>query len=222
MSITPESVQQLLNSSDYGDRLQGVNQLRQLDNNTAFQLIQPLIGDPHPRVRYAAVSQLDTLGDRDLKISLELLRDRLLNDPEADVQAAAADAISGLKLTEAFEDIKIVYDRTSEWLVEFSIVAALGELGDPRGYQLLIDALSSENNLIQTAAISALGELGDVRAVESIVPFVTSDDWQIRYRLVQALDRLGGDEAQSTLQQLVNDEVEQVAAAAKTSLETRN
>jgi hypothetical protein len=50
MTITPESVQQLLTSEDYGDRLIGVNQLRQLDKSLAFELIEPLITDSNPRV----------------------------------------------------------------------------------------------------------------------------------------------------------------------------
>ena len=93
MSITPESVEQLLSSDDYGDRLRGLNQLRQLDPAIAFPLLQPLLGDNNVRVRYAAVSQMANLGKQDLQTSLELLRDRLINDPETDVKAAAADAL---------------------------------------------------------------------------------------------------------------------------------
>jgi HEAT repeat protein len=218
MNITPESVQELLKSEDLGDRLTGVNRLRHLEPKLAFDLIQPMIKDRNPRVRYAAVSQLDTLGQQDLDTSLELLRDRLLNDDEADVKAAAADAIGGLKLTAAYEDIEQVYRETSEWLVQFSIIATLGELGDPRGFELLKEALSSEIVLVKTAAISALGELGNTDAVPLLTPFVTNEDWQIRYRLVQALSTLGGAEANSTLQTLANDEVEQVAMAAKSNL----
>ena len=105
MDITPESVKILLNSEDFGERIRGLNQLRQIDAQTAFEMLKPLINDENTRVRYAAVSQLDTLGQNDKETSLTLLRDRLFNDPEPDVQAAAADAIGGLKLTEAFKDL---------------------------------------------------------------------------------------------------------------------
>jgi HEAT repeat protein len=221
MTITPESVQQLLNSEDLGDRLQGVNRLRTLEPKAAFEMLKPMIHDRNPRVRYAAVSQLDTLGRQDLEISLSLLRDRLLNDDEPDVQAAAADAIGGLQLTAAYEDIEKVYHETSQWLVQFSIIAALGELGDPRGFELLKEALTSDINLVQTAAISSFGELGNIDAVPLIAPFASHEDWQIRYRLVQALGHLGGSEANSALEALANDEIEQVATAAKTNLGAR-
>lgn len=218
MTITPESVKDLLNSENFGDRIRGLNQLRQIEPNTAFTMLQPMITDDNTRVRYAAVSQLDTLGTSDRNASLEILRDRLFNDPEPDVQAAAADALGGLKLVEAYEDLARVYHNTSEWLVQFSIIAALGELGDPRGFDLLKEALSSDNNLLQTAAIGSMGELGDIRGISLLANFADHEDWQIRYRLVQALGRLGGDEAKVIITKLTHDKFEQVAQEAKNNL----
>lgn len=220
MSVTRESVQQLLSSEDFGQRISGINQLRQLEPSVAYELIQPVVTDNNTRVRYAAVSQLDTLGNQDLQKTLTLLRDRLLNDAEPDVQAAAADAMGALKLTQAYEDLQRVYHQSSEWLVQFSIIATLGELGDPRGFELLQEALSSDTSLIQMAAISSLGELGDVRAVSLLIPYATNPDWQVRYRVAQALGRLGGSQTRPTLETLANDSVEQVAREAKTGLES--
>ena len=218
MNITPESVEMLINSADFGERIRGLNQLRQLEPKIAFDMVQPLIKDDNTRVRYAAVSQLDTLGIVDKSTSLNLLRDRLFNDPEPDVQAAAADAIGGLKLVEAFEDLANVYHDSSEWLVQFSIIAALGELGEPLGFNLLEEALNSDNNLLQTAAIGSMGELGDHRAIPLLKTFADHEDWQIRYRLVQALGRLGGAEATAIIMKLVDDKSEQVAQEAKNNL----
>lgn len=220
MSVTRESVQELLSSEDFGQRISGVNQLRQLEPSVAFELIQPVITDENTRVRYAAVSQMDTLGSQDLQATLTILRDRLINDSEADVQAAAADALGALKLTEAFEDLQQLYHKTSEWLVQLSIIATLGEMGDPRSFQLLEEALKSDIGLIQTTAISSFGELGDGRAVPLLIPFTENPDWQIRYRVVQALDRLGGAEARLGLEALANDEKEEVAREAQAALKS--
>lgn len=219
MSVTPEAVKQLLGSDDLGDRLRAVNQIRELeDKKIAFALTQSAIHDRNARVRYSAVSQMDTLGGQDLTTSLNVLRDRLLNDPEPDVQAAAADCIGALKLTEAFTDLQDIYHSSSEWLVKFSIIATLGELGDPRSFDLLQEALTSGNDLEKTAAISSLGDLGDQQAIKLLVPYATNPDWQIRYRVVQALAKLGGAEAQSTLETLATDEVDAVAQEAKNCL----
>ncbi|MEH2242667.1 phycobilisome degradation protein NblB [Nostoc sp.] len=221
MSINPESVKQLLSSEDLGDRLRAVNQIRQLEPAIGFELIQSAIGDTNSRVRYSAVSQMDTLGTQDLQLSLDILRDRLLHDSEVDVQAAAADCLGALKLHEAFEDLQQLYYTTDEWLIQFSIIATLGELGDPRAFELLKQALSSENELVQTAAISSLGDLGDLQAVSLLAPYATNPDWQIRYRLVQALARLGNSaEVKSILETLADDEVEAIATEAKNSLQS--
>ncbi|MBP5974271.1 HEAT repeat domain-containing protein [Brasilonema sp. CT11] len=218
MSITPESVKQLLESQDLGDRLRAVNQIRQLEPKLGFELVQNAVNDSNSRVRYSAVSQLDTLGKQDLDLSLNILRDRLLNDPEADVQAAAADCLGALGLREAFDDLQQLYQTSNEWIVQFSIIATLGELNDPRSFELLKTALSSENDLVKTAAISSFGELGDLQAIPLLAPYATDPDWQVRYRLVQALSRLGGTDAKSILETLANDEVEAVATEAKKSL----
>lgn len=217
MSITPDSVETLLNSEDFGDRLRAVNQIRQLAPELAFPLIQKAIQDDSARVRYAAVSQLSSLGAQNPSVAMGILRDRL-HDEEPDVQAAAADSIGALKLTDAFEDLQQLYDTTPEWLVKFSILAALGELGDVRGFDMLKAALTSDNELMQTAAIGSLGELGDSRAVEFLTPFTTNSDWQIRHRLAQALSQLQGEAAHTALKQLAQDSVEQVATEAKSHL----
>lgn len=217
MSVTPESVSELLNSDDYGDRLRAVNQIRQLEPAIGFELIQVAIDDSNPRVRYASVSQLASLGQQNLSQAASLLKN-CLRDSEPDVQAAAADSIGALKLTDLFEDLQQLYQSSSEWLVRFSIVAALGELGDTRAFELLETALNSGNELLQTVAIGSLGELGDDRAIQLLAPYATNSDWQIRYRVAQALSHMNGAEAQPVLQKLAEDPMEQVAQEARASL----
>jgi HEAT repeat protein len=211
----PESIAALIESENKGDRITALNMLREIEPAIAFGYIKQLVVDNNTRVRYGAVSQFATLGTQDLAEGLTLLRDRLVNDPEPDVQAAAADAIGALKLTAAFDDLQQLYETTPEWLVQFSIIAALGELGEPRGLQLLQTALKNETPLVQTAAIGAIGELGDASGVESITPFVTHPDWQIRYQVARALRNLGGEAATQGLAILATDDVEQVAQEAQ-------
>jgi HEAT repeat protein len=215
MSPTPESVKQLIESSDLGDRLSGVNQARELDPAIAYDLIVTACKDDNPRVRYAAFSQMDTLGNQHRQQTLDLLRDALLNDPETDVQAAAADALGGLKLTEAYEDLQSVYETTPEWLLQFSIIAALGEMGDPRSFDLLAKAIQSDITLVSTAAIGSLGELGDPRAVPILLDYVESDDWQVRHRVTQALGQFEAPEAKAALEKLSQDTSATVADTAK-------
>jgi HEAT repeat protein len=215
MSPTPESVKQQIESADLGDRLRGVNQARELDPAIAYDLILIACQDSNPRVRYAAFSQLDTLGNQNRQQTLELLRDALRNDPETDVQAAAADALGGLKFKEAFEDIKAVYESTNEWLLKFSIIAALGEMGEPQAFDLLANAIQSDIALVSTAAIGSLGELGDPKAIPILLKYVESDDWQVRHRVTQALGQFDTPEVKTALEKLSQDTSTTVAEAAQ-------
>lgn len=219
MGISPDQLKQQLASEDLGQRLRAVNLLRDIDPAVAFKLIQTVASDSSARVRYAAISQFSSLGNQDKETALTILRGALHHDPEADVQAAAADSIGALKLTEAYDDLAAAYRNTSEWIVQMSIVACLGELGDSRGFELLQQALQSDNNLVALTAIGALGELKAPEGVPLLLVFADSDDWQVRHRLAQALSNyLSTPQAEDvlpTLTTLANDSSEIVAEVAK-------
>ncbi|PZO13407.1 MAG: phycocyanin alpha phycocyanobilin lyase [Leptolyngbya foveolarum] len=230
MPTDPDQVRQMLKAENFGDRIKAINQLRDLDPALAFELIQPLCDDPNTRVRYAAVSQISTLGEQDKPTALKVLT-ASLGDPEPDVQAAAADALGALKLTESLDDLKELYGMTREWLVQMSIVASLGEMGgatdDSRAFDLLKSALSSDNSLVRVSAIGALGELQDDRAIALLLPYVGSQDWQERHRVAQALGHFASteksthSEAHQALQKLAQDESDLVAETAKSHLANR-
>ncbi|MDY6939537.1 MAG: HEAT repeat domain-containing protein [Cyanobacteriota bacterium] len=215
MTITPESVRQLIASENFGDRIRGINQLHHLEPAVAFEVLQPAIADANDRVRYSAVSKLASLGNQDRAASLEILRDRLQNDSELDVKAAAADALGALKLTEAFDDLQQLYQSYSDWIIRLSVVAALGAMGDGRGFEILTDALQAPEELVQSMAIGALGELGDERAIPLLLPFATYDDWQIRFRVAQALGRFDDERTREALATLAEDKSDQVAREAQ-------
>lgn len=217
MTATPDQIRELLHSENLSDRLRAVNDIRALPPDQGFALIQLAIGDANTRVRYAAVSQFDSLGGQDPDRSLELLRG-LLSDPEPDVQAAAADCLGGLKLTAAYEDLVALYQSSGEWLVRFSILSALGELGDLRAVDVLLSALASDNELERLGAIGALGELADDRALPHLLPFMDSSDWQVRHRLALTLGQFDAPQARAALETLSQDAIAQVSEAAAAQL----
>lgn len=215
MSITRESVHTLLSSTDFGDRLRGVNQLRELDRSVSFEMIQPMVQDSNVRVRYAAMSQLSSLGHENPTRTLEMLRVGI-KDPEADVQAAAADCIGALHLVEAYPELRQLYISTSDWIVQMSIVATLGELGEPLAIEILESAINSGTELLIVSAIGALGELKDDRAIVILEPFAQNPDSQIRYRVAQALAYFpNSSEAKVILNSMVNDSEALVSDYAK-------
>ncbi len=213
------SARDLLQSSDYGDCISGLNQLDTLSHEEALTLITPLITHANARVRYAAVSKIAKIGNADRDASLELLRDRLHNDSELDVKAAAADSLGALALKEAYEDIAALYHETSDWLLRLSIVAALSEMGEPKAIEVLLDALASDNDLLVATAIGAIGDLGDTSAIDQLETFMCHDDSQVRFRTAQALGSLGGDRARGWLERMTDDTDAQVVTQAKIALD---
>jgi HEAT repeat protein len=170
-------------------------------------------------VRYAAVSKIATIGNADRSASLEMLRDRLRNDSELDVKAAAADSLGALGLKEAYEDIATLYHATSDWLLRLSIVAALSEMGEPKAIEVMLDALTSDNDLLVATAIGAIGDLGDDSIMDQLEMFMCHDDSQVRFRTAQALGSLGGDRARGWLQRMLDDTDAHVVTQAQHSLE---
>jgi HEAT repeat protein len=217
MSMTPDAAQALLRSEAFSDRIQGINALREMAAADAFGLLLPVLNDPNVRVRYAAVSLLASVGQADRPQSLVALRAGL-KDPESDVVAAAADAIAGLRLHDGYPDLRDLYQATTDWIVRFSIVSALGELGDPRGFEILEHALQSQDPLLVPAAIGALGELGDPQAIPMIMPYVSDPDWQIRHRVLQAFLRFDTPETRAALQILAQDSEAPIAQQAQQAL----
>lgn len=215
MTKTFAELQADLQADDLGIRMKVLPASRSLTATERFQLVTQAVHDPNSRIRYDAISQLANLGHTDINLTYSLLKEALWHDPELDVRAVAADSIAALGLTELFPDLAELYHQTKDWLLQFSIVAALGTLGDDRAYDLLVEALQHENDLIKTAAIGSLGELGKPEAIAVLAPLADHPDWQIRYRLAQALTNLASPAVAPILQKLANDPNPQVADMAK-------
>ncbi|MGB5772946.1 MAG: HEAT repeat domain-containing protein, partial [Crocosphaera sp.] len=103
-------------------------------------------------------------------------------------------------------------------LVRFSAAVSLGNLGDIRAQQLLLQALESEETVLQQAAIAALGEIKAVDTIDEILRFADSEDWLIRQRLAQALGNFNTEKSLSALKFLAKDSQPQVREAALFSL----
>lgn len=89
------------------------------------------------------------------------------------------------------------YEKDSE--VRKAAAQALGEIGDTRAVEPLIEALNKDNwgNLVIDAA-KALGELGDTRAVEPLIAILKKGSQYERIAAAEALSKIGdarGDES---------------------------
>ncbi len=70
-------------------------------------------------------------------------------------------------------------------------MGALGQIGDTRATDLLIQALNDADNYIRSSAAWALGEIGDVRAVERLQQAKRYDtEWWMQKNAPEALEKI--------------------------------
>jgi HEAT repeat protein len=103
--------------------------------------------------------------------------------------------------------------------VRFSAAVSLGNLKDPRAFDVLIQALDAPEVVLQQAAIAALGEIKAVAAIDRLLLFIEAEDWLVRQRLAEALGQLPTPKSISALKYLTKDHHPHVAAAATICLQ---
>jgi HEAT repeat protein len=114
----------------------------------------PMVDDPDPRVRKAAIESLGRIGD-DLSASAAV---RLLTDPVAFVRANAARAIGKLDRPELASQVAVLLgDR--DWWVRFAAKQALEAMGSDV-WPVLVPCLSHADRFVRNGAAEVFQNLG--------------------------------------------------------------
>jgi len=85
----------------------------------------------------AAIGTISGTDERAVKIAIDALRDH-----DAQVRAAAANALGQMKATQAAPDLKAALDDTGE--VAFAAAKALCDIGDPSGRAMVVAVIAGE------------------------------------------------------------------------------
>lgn len=210
-----EEISAKLESQDSRDRMLALASLRHLPSVEAVPLIKKVLNDEILQIRSMAVF---ALGIKHTDECYPILVRLLETDSDYGIRADAAGALGYLGDPRAFEPLVRAFYEDTEWLVRFSAAVSLGNLKDPRAHDVLLQALDSEEVVLQQAAIAAIGEIKDLTAVDQILRFAQSDDWLIRQRLAEALGQLPSDKSISALKYLEKDSHSHVATAATIAL----
>jgi HEAT repeat protein len=202
--------------------------------------VEPLIealGDENGNVCWRATEALGRIGDaRAMEPLIGVLSDGA-------VRESAAGALDELGWKPDTDELKISYMiATEDWkgcvemgesAVEPLIKAlgdggayvreaayALGEIGDARAFEPLIELLNVDwdDEWICRAAAYALGEIGDARAVEPLIEVLEDENWWARESAAKALGKIGDVRAVEPLIKALGDDYEVVRAAAKEAL----
>ncbi|NER00142.1 MAG: HEAT repeat domain-containing protein [Cyanothece sp. SIO2G6] len=217
MQMSLDEISLQLDSKSSRDRMLALASLRDVAPQDAVPLIKKVLYDINGPIRSMAVF---SLGIKITEESFPILVDLLQNDSDYGIRADAAGALGYLEDPRGFEPLHRAFYEDTDWLVRFSAAVALGNLKDMRAYDALVQALRSEEVVIQQAAIAALGEIGAVDAVDKILDFAQADDWLVRQRLAEALGQLPTPKSLSALKYLAKDSHANVAAAAAIALQS--
>ena len=217
------ALEALFGSENLVERLEAVQQLAEIDNETAWQaLTYVALHDEDAGIRDAALEALElewnvdlwikvlqghwepdmrelaaeTLGDLgDLKATSPLAQ-ALIEDEEPAVRKAAADALALLGDLAAVAPLILALLSDDDPDVRIAAARALAILGDLAAVASLAQALLSDDDPeVRIAAANALRELGDEAAIAPLVYALSSDgDPNVRIVAIGALKTLGGQE----------------------------
>ena len=96
----------------------------------------------------------------------------LLEHGDSNIAQAAIEALGALKAREAVPGLIRLLDADL-WL-QFAAVAALGEIGDPRAVQALLDAVPNE--MLSEPAVDALGRIASPEALPRLLTLLADHD----------------------------------------------
>ena len=95
----------------------------------------------------------------------------------------------------------------------------LGEIGDTRAVEPLIQVLDDKDKDVRLTAARVLGVIGDARAVESLIQALRDEERVVRMNAATALGRIGDKRAVEPLTNALEDENSFVQNAARDALE---
>ena len=187
-------------------------------------LFDNCLADPNPAVRSTA---LDGLWDTTDLTLIDPIIDRLKNDPEAEVQAAAAGSLAHFLLMSAWGQLKGVridviieallaafYDPAARLIVRRAALEALGSVNLPEINKAIEDSYESSERELQLSALFAMGNSADSRWLPIILDEMESPYDEMRQEAVRAAGSIGDSQVIPHLAELAYDDSEDVAQAA--------
>jgi hypothetical protein len=164
------------------------------------------------RVKGAAIASLGRSRD---KRALKPLTD-LLGDENRSVREAAVRALGAFG-GEAVESLTDSLGNL-DWHKRMGSAIALRIIGDPRGVEPLIRALSDENRFVRREAAKSLGRIGDQRATEPLIVVLEDLDIGVRIRAAAALGKIADPKAIDPLTHALSDRNSEFQEAAVEAL----
>ena len=208
-----------LQDKDWNVRESAIKVLGNLRDPRIIPSILERLQDEIHSVRRAAISVLGKIGGEDAIMGLQ----QALEDPDRFNRQQAVEILDHLRwqprnTTEqaryfiaknAWEDIVKIGNQVVPFLISQlqketrtrrrAVITALGEIGDTRGINPLIEIMLEENPEMQQVVITALGQIGGEQVVETVIQALQFEDYKVRKTAVEVLGHLGDQQAITAL-----------------------
>ncbi len=135
-----------------------------------------------------------TLKTVELAYGLPELKAQLQFAPDVIARVLAAKALGKKGGTEAVNALKLALAQDPFWGVKVEVCAALGSIGSPAAFDVLIEALKDPIPQVRRAAIQALANRKTVDTYQAIKPFLDHGDisYYVEAAAAQTLGKLAG------------------------------
>jgi hypothetical protein len=130
-------------------------------------LLECVKSDAVASVRWFALRSLITLESRE---GLALAKDLVLRDPSEDVRRTAVLYVRRVRdETDPFPFLAGILEKDAAASVKVAAAEGIGDLGDPRGVEVLLNAAKSYDVYLQRAAGKGLAKLHQVEGIEILI-----------------------------------------------------
>jgi HEAT repeat protein len=177
-----EAVKELLTDANESVRAAAARSLGLLGVTEAVPLLIERLHDV-PAVRANASSALAMFGDEAIPALAEALQDE-----DADVRAAAAEALGASKSADAVTPLIDALSDEAE-SVRLPVARGLARLGD-LAVPILVERLADEETGMQIALSAILGQIGNQDAVPALYPLLGHENETVRLTAAAALQNL--------------------------------
>ena len=162
----------------------------------SMQLFARCLGDDDWRVRKAAVEAFFQLG-QPLNFVSELI-ELLHHQENAGLRNSAIEILIGLgplAVSALQQEIRCPDEEVRKFVIDI-----LGEIGDDRCADDLIEALADKDVNVRYAAAETLGKLESTRAVPALLALMADPDPGLKFTILQSLAKIGGEIPVAALQ----------------------
>ena len=182
--------------------------------SSGLQEVRKDLADSDPAVRAQAAKVLGEARDH---VSVPKLIE-LLEDSEVDVRKAGARALGRIGDSLSAEPLARMYGREKHEDAAEVAVRALVELGEP-SVQSLLRLIRVGGPYVRAGAARALGKLRAKAAVTPLIALLETDrNADVRIAAVYALRQIGDERGMEAVSRAVQDEDQDVEAAAEKAL----